>query len=282
MTRLNDPDKSAIIVVMQRLHEQDLTGLYLQDKGWDYLCLPMCFEEDRVRSSIGFRDPRNKPNELLWAERFPKSTIAEYRKPPYSSYFFAAQLQQRPAPVEGGMIKREWLKTYKELPHVKRWSWSWDTAIKTGQTNDYSVGGLWAECENGYYLVKVWRDRVEYPELRRQVKMLFDRHRTSEVIIEDKASGQQVLQDFQRIGSMPVIAVSPGKDMPNSKQERLLLVSSLFEAGKIYLPEMDHWVADYVEEIAQFPNAMYDDQVDMTTQYLARRLTKREPRIINL
>ena len=165
------------------------------------------------------------------------------------------------------------------MPEVKIWSWSWDTAVKIKDQHAFSVATLWAECETGYYLVNIWRHKVQYPELRKQVKLLYDEQRSSEVLVEDKASGQQLIQDFQRIGNLPIIGVIPGKDMPISKEERLIFSSSLFEAGKVWLPENKPWVAEYIEEMISFPNAQFNDQVDSTTQYLCRKLGKREPRI---
>jgi predicted phage terminase large subunit-like protein len=281
-TRLNDKKRGAYVIIMQRLHQSDLVGHILaKESGWDHLCFPAEYEPNHptpCRSSLGFIDPRNGVGDLLWPEREGPEEIAQLKQR-LGTYGAAGQLQQRPSPAAGGIIKREWLKYYKELPYVKRYTWSWDTAIKKGQENDYSVGGLWAECENGHYLVEIWRDRAEYPELRKQVEMSYNKQKSSEVLVEDKASGQQLLQDFKRITSMPVIAMMPGKNMPKTKEERLHLASPLFEAGKVFLPEDASWLSDYVEELCYFPNGKHDDCVDMTTQYIARRLENKQPSI---
>lgn len=179
--------------------------------------------------------------------------------------------------IKDGIIKREWFRYYRELPNVIRYAWAWDTAIKTGQLNDYSAGQLWAECEDGYYLVERFKDKVEYPELKRIVQQHYDKQPAT-VYIEDKASGQQLVQDFRRSSRMPVIPVIPGREIPLSKDERLNLCSPLFEAGKVFLPEGEKWVSDYVSELCLFPNGAHDDEVDATTLYLCQNLMKKKPR----
>lgn len=258
---------ASLVLVQTRWHMDDLAGhlLTTQPGQWEVLCLPAISEE----------------GEALWPERWPLEKLDEI-KADIGGMEFAALYQQTPTPAGGGIVKREWLRFYTELPTVKRYSWSWDTAIKPGQENDYSVGQLWAECEDGYYLVNLWRAKVEYPELKRQVQLLYDKNRASEVIVEDKASGQQLVQDFRRGGTLPVIGVTPGRDMPKTKGERLNLVSPLFEAGKVFLPKGQSWVSDYVEEIVSFPSAVHDDQVDATTQYLCRAKRKIEAGVIML
>lgn len=258
---------ASLIIVQTRWHEDDLSGSILNEtkgKGWEVISMPAL-------------DDYSNP---LWPEQWPKEKLAEI-KASIGSYEWAALYQQSPSPEGGSIIKRQWLKTYRELPVVNKYSWSWDTAIKTGAENDYSVGLIWAECEGGYYLVDMWRDRVEYPELRQMVKALYEKYRSHEVLVEDKSSGQQLVQDFRRISNMPVIPVIPGKDMPSSKEERLRLVSPLFEAGKVFIPEDKPWLGDFIEELVKFPTGKHDDCVDATTQYLARRLDQisNKPRI---
>lgn len=186
--------------------------------------------------------------------------------------------------ADGGIIKRGWWKYYKELPVVEKWSWSWDTAIEEGKENDYSVGQLWAKCEKGYYLVKMWRDKVGFPELLRMVKALYNADPASEVLIERKASGHQLCQVLEG-ESIPVIGMRPGgnpetwpgQTMPSSKLGRVNLISPIVEAGKVYLPEDEPWLADFLDEFTNFNgqenNTLHDDIVDTTTQYIARQLT---------
>jgi predicted phage terminase large subunit-like protein len=268
-TRLNDPRTGKILLIMQRLHQNDLTGHLLSSGVWDHLILPMRYEPCK-----NDYDKRKKEGAIL-TMRHDEDSLRALEKT-LGSYGTASQLQQRPAPREGGIIKERWLKFYRELPTVKKWSWSWDTAIKEGENNDFSVGTLWAECDNGYYLVDMFRRKVEYPELRQNVKLRYEGQKSSEVLIEDKSSGQQALQDFKRIGTMPIIAMVPGRDMGRSKTERVEFVSPTFEAGKVFLPERKPWVQDVIDELINFPNATHDDIVDTITQYLSRRLANKK------
>lgn len=270
-TRLNNPRTGKILVIMQRLHQNDLTGFLLgqENNEWKNIILPMRYEGEKKHFDI-----RTFEGEIL-TQRYTEASL-KLLESALGSYGTASQLQQKPAPREGGMIKHQWIKYYKELPTVIRWSWSWDTAIKDGDKNDPSVGLLWAECENGYYLVDMFRGKIEWPELERQVKICFQKQPSSEILVEDKASGQQILQAYQRIGTMPFIAMMPGKNMPLSKVQRLSIVSPLFEAGKVFLPEAKPWVGDVVDELTNFPNALHDDIVDSSTQYLNRRLNDRD------
>lgn len=253
-TRLSPNGKAVIIGT--RWSEDDLIGYLLkkEPEKWTYLSFPAISDD----------------NESLWPERWPVERLLNIKETMGTSQF-EALYQQRPAPVEGSIIKKQWIRTYTALPQVKSYSWSWDTAIKTGEENDYSVGTLWAECDNGYYLVDLYREKLEYPDLRKTVYALYNKCKAHEVLIEDKASGQQILQDFKRVGSMPLIPVMPGKNIPKTKEERLVMVSPLFEAGKVFLPEKAEFLFDYIHELTSFPYAKHDDMVDSTTQYLNQK-----------
>ncbi|MEE8341979.1 MAG: phage terminase large subunit [Candidatus Neomarinimicrobiota bacterium] len=282
-TRLNDPVKSIIIIIMQRLNQNDLTGFLLQMKqenskqsGWTHLCLPMRFDSNRANKF----DPRTKQGEILTNLHTEQSIVDLETN--LGTYGSASQLQQTPSPIEGGYLKLEWFNYYSELPNAKYFTWSWDTAIKKGQHNDYSVGTFWAECDNGHYLVDLWRQKVEYPELKNQMQILFENQKSREVLIEDKASGQQLLQDLKRSGKIPIIAMVPGKNMGSSKEERVSLCSPMFESGKVFFPKNKSWCRIVIDELINFPNAMHDDILDTISQYLARRTANRGLRITNL
>jgi predicted phage terminase large subunit-like protein len=209
----------------------------------------------------------------LWKARYNKEDI-DGLKAKLGSYGAAGQLQQRPAPREGGIIKLEWIKTYKELPEVKMYSWTIDSAIKTGSQNDFTVMQYWAMTESGYYLVHMIRQKLEYPELKKVAMSAFVAYPASEVLIEDKSSGQQLIQEFQRWTKIPVISMRPGRDMLSTKDERLRQVSPLYEAGKVFAKADASWLIEYMDELSSFPSAPHDDIVDAATQYLSRRQNK--------
>lgn len=274
MTRLSPPGQGAVIVVMQRLHHQDLSGIFLEDPAWDRLIIPMIWEGvDRSRTALGWKDPRAKEGDLMFPKYFTQEAIDGYRI--NGSQFIASQLQQHPVAAEGSIIKNEWIREYRELPHVKKYSWSWDTAFKTGQKNDYSVGTLWAECEEGYFLVDMIRKKLEYTALKQLISSAYQSHPSSEVIVEDKATGQSLVQDLRRYTQLPVIPVIPGRDMPGSKEERLEIVAGLFEAGKVLIPEQAPWKLNFIQELTEFGYQPHDDIVDSVTQYLHRALSNK-------
>ncbi len=261
----------AIILIQTRWHEDDLAGKILEEINPD----------DKEPWTIINMPAIDEAGDALWPERFDIDALNQIKED-IGLFEFEALYQQNPTPKEGALIKHAWINTYRELPEVKQWTWSWDTAIKDGDNNDYSVGGLWAECDNGFYLVDVWRNKVQYPDLKKAVKFCFDSQRSHEVIIEDKASGQQLVQDFRRLGNMPCIGVSPGKDMPNDKVSRVNLMAPYFEAGKVFVKEGAPWVKDYIHELTTFPNGKHDDCVDMSSQFFARVNNRKAPKIRSL
>lgn len=264
-TRLIDPKKSAIVLIMQRLCEKDPAGIAIHEMGWESLMLPMEFEPSRkCFTSIGFQDPRENEGELLFPERFPREVVVQYKKS-MTKKAVAAQLQQRPAPEEGTIIKEEYLKYYQEKPQFKFILQSWDTAFKTGQDNDYSVCTTWGVGELGYYLIHRFKDKLEFPQLVEELKNCFILHNPNQVIIEDKASGQSLIQSIRKFTNIPIKAIRIDKD----KEARANAVTPYFEAGRIFLPANAPWLQDYVNELTLFPSGEHDDQVDSTVQAIA-------------
>lgn len=262
-SRLNDKKRGAIVVVMQRLHARDLTGHLLDKGGWRQLSLPAEAERRTIIDFGGVRI-RRMPGELLHPAREGPAEIARAKRE-LGSYAFAAQYQQRPTPLEGGIVKAAWFRRYRVAPaHPRRIVQSWDTAHKAGALNDPAVCGTWAETETGFYLLEVVRRRMEYPELKRTAKSLAGKWAPDAVLIEDKASGQSLVQDLRAETSLPVIALRPVAD----KLTRMSTTSPAIEAGRVFLPDSAPWLNDYEAEMTGFPNGAHDDQVDMTSQFL--------------
>ena len=265
-TRLNDPKTGAHVIVMQRLHENDLAGHVLEEGGYVHLCLPAEYEPGVwVYTGWGPPDPRQEEGDLLWPERFDRLTI-DRLKVRLGSYGTAGQLQQRPTPDEGGIFKKAWFGVY-DRPEAKyeRIICSWDTAVSEKGTAAYSVGTVWGQSINHFDLLDVYRKQVEYPELKAAVLDLFAKWKPVAVLVEYKSSGQQIVQELRRGTRMPVI----GKLVTDGgKEARAKLVSPLIEAGKVRLPRDAEWLAAYVREMTTFPNSTFADQVDSTTQAL--------------
>lgn len=271
-SRGNDPKTAAKVIIMQRLHQNDLAGHCAKQGGYEILRLPAEYDEKKTITSIGWEDPRNTKGELLWPERFDKETLETLKKK-LGSRGTASQLQQDPKAAEDGLFKRRWWKYYKELPPKNQWRkivQFWDTAQKPGISNDYSVCATWIETISGHlYLADLMRDKLDYPSLKASVKNNAAKWNPHAVQIEDKASGISLIQDLRLDNTkpnelkIPIVAYDPGQV---DKQVRASASTPTVEGGNCYLPEAAPWVEDYVKEHEQFPDSEYDDQVDTTSQ----------------
>lgn len=267
-TRLNDPKRGAKVIVMQRVHERDLSGYVLEQGGWEHLCLPAEYEGSRTITSIGWSDPRTTPGELLWPERFGPDEITRLKRE-LGSYAVAGQLQQRPSPAEGGILKRNWWRRYSRPPEkFDRLIMSWDMTFKETKGADFVVGQVWGLLGADAYLLDQVRDRMDFPGTVAAVRSLTAKW--PDVLakyVEDKANGPAVIQVLQR--EIPgILAVTP----EGSKEARVHAVSPMIEAGNVWIPDpaLAPWVHDFVEECAAFPFGRNDDQVDAMSQALSR------------
>jgi predicted phage terminase large subunit-like protein len=281
-TRRNDPKRSARVVVMQRLHEEDATGHLLVQGGWEHLCLPQEYEPMVQVSGIGWSDPRTQEGELLWPERFGPVEVAAAKRE-LGSYGYAGQHQQSPQPKGGGTFKREWWGRYREVPmSITRVALFVDSAFKEGVENDYSVCAAWGTDGMGtYYVLDVWRDKLSYPKLMQALHDQYAKHRhwavrvgSLALVIEDKASGQSAIQTLSLplptmtgvLPALPVLAWDAPSGM--SKQARAEGVTPTIEAGRVLLPLSAEWVEDFLVEHEKFPAGAHDDQVDTTSMAL--------------
>ncbi len=264
-SRLDNKAEGVIIVVMQRLHVDDLVAHLLEKEEWDHLNIPAIAECDEVYEIGPGRKYRRRAGEALHPERESLETL-EIIKANLGSYNFAAQYQQDPVPAGGGMIKWEWFPRYHELPEQGPRSQivqSWDTASKAGELNDYSVCTTWQVDKEDAYLIDVVRARLEYPDLKKRVRHLADKYKADAVLIEDKGSGSSLIQDLRTEG-LHCIAIEPEGD----KVTRMSAVSARIEAGHVHLPERSSWMPDFETEVLQFPYGRFDDQVDSMSQFL--------------
>lgn len=270
VSRLNDKDDGRIVVVMQRLHEDDLAGHLLQAGGWHHLDLPAIAVEDSDIPIGQTRVFRRGAGDLLHPQR-ENHLVLERIKAETGSLQFSAQYQQRPIPLEGNLIRRQWFRRYDQLLAASASDQviqSWDTAMMTGTGNDYSVCTTWrVGKQRDYYLVDVYRVRQQYPDLRRSVAELAARHQADAVLIEDAGPGMMMLQDLQRDtphGMPRPIGIKP----EGSKADRMAAQSFRIEAGQVHLPADAPWLDDYLLELLAFPYGKHDDQVDSTSQFL--------------
>jgi len=275
-SRLNDKTKGTIIVVMQRLHEDDLVGHILAQEGWDLVSFPAIAESDEehvVETLFGEKCFIRRVGDVLHPEREPLRTLEQIRAS-LGTYNFAGQYQQTPAPAGGGMVKEAWFQRYE--PKALSASFdqiiqSWDTANKPTELADYSVCTTWGVKGANLYLLNVFRKKLAYPDLERAVHEQHRLFNPSIILIEDKASGTQLIQSLIEAGLSEVTRYKPDGD----NIMRLHAQTATIENGFVHVPRDAHWLADYLHELTVFPNSRHDDQVDSTSQALA--WTKQRP-----
>jgi predicted phage terminase large subunit-like protein len=268
-SRLNDKRHGAIVIIMQRLHEDDLVGHVLAQEDWEVVRFPAIAEADEaheIETILGTKRFRRRQGEALHPEREPLEVLDRIRRT-IGEYHFAGQYQQSPAPLGGGLVKLEWFKRYRkdELPErFDRIVQSWDTANKATELSDFSVCTTWGAKGKELFLLNVFRRRLEYPALKRAVRAqqsLFD---ANVVLIEDKASGTQLIQELIADGCHGVTRYQPTTD----KVMRLHAQTALIENGFVRIPEEAPWLAEYLHELTVFPKGKHDDQADSTAQFL--------------
>jgi predicted phage terminase large subunit-like protein len=266
LSRLNLKGEDVIIIVMQRLHVDDLVGVLLEQGGWHHLNLPAIADAPQV-IPIGTRKVhRRNVDDVLDPVREPRHVLAEL-KARMGLMDFSAQYLQRPIPAEGNLIKREWLKTYRTPPQpqpLDTFVISWDTAMKASEIADYSVGTVWHVQGDNCYLLDLIRNRFDFPDLKRAVMKQKEQWPSAQILIEDKGSGTSLIQELrhQQIAVIPIAC----KD---DKVTRLFSTQPRFESGSVHFPEQAPWLEDLITELLAFPHGRHDDQVDSIAQALA-------------
>jgi predicted phage terminase large subunit-like protein len=332
-TRLNDPKHGAFIVIQQRLSEEDLTGHILSkdDGDWTHLCLPMRYEWQRHSvTSIGWEDPRglddngnplihvnevgdrlaispeaqveleDREGALLWEERFGERevTILEKQMGPWTA---AGQLQQRPEPKGGGIIKREWWQPWDSAiyPNMDTIIATLDTAYTTKTENDPSAMTVWGifssdvtvqnsahagsrhgeritmareytETQPRAMLMYAWQGRHELHDLVEKVGKTCRDFKVDTLLIENKAAGFSVAQEIRRLFGGEKFGVQMFDPKSQDKLARLYSVQHLFAEGLVYAP-FRSWAEMVITQVGQFPKGKHDDLVDtvsMAMRYL--------------
>lgn len=264
-TRLNDPENSVIIVVMQRLHENDVSGYILaRDLGYEHLCLPMEYEKEQAcKTSIGFKDPRKKDGDLLFPSRFPREVV-ERDKAVMGSFATAGQFQQRPVPREGGMFKHHWFRTIGAAPIGTQWVRGWDLAASTKSTSPWTAGVLIGRTPAGRCVIgDAKRERVNTPRAM--------------LVSTANADGEDVFisypQDPGQAGKDQAKSIAQDlagfrfKSSPESgdKATRAEPLAAQAEAGNVDIVRGD-WNAAFLDEICAFPFGKFMDQVDAASR----------------
>ena len=266
LTRLNNPERGRIIAIQQRLHEDDPAG-YLLSKGvYRHLNLPAIAEEDEaIATGPGTLHQREKGS-ALFPQRFDLGVLERLRRE-MGTAAFTMQFQQNPISPEGSQLRWEWFGTYDECPD-RAWFQlvviSWDAGMSADPKSDYSVATIWGFRENRWYLLSVFRDRLDYPELKRAVMHLGEDWKADIVLIEKAATGIPLLQECHPRMRSRFRAVIPCED----KEVRFNAACAPIEAGRVLLPREAPWLADFRREMMGFPRTKHDDQADSVSQFL--------------
>jgi predicted phage terminase large subunit-like protein len=304
-TRLNDKKKGAIIVVMQRLHEEDISGFVLKQGGYEHLCLPAEVHDRTIISlPISGKEIIREDGSLLWPEREGPEEIEQMKKA-LGSYGYSGQYDQDPAPAGGGIFKKHWWRywqfkgqklppvtikmpdgTYKNIEPVElpesfdEMLQSWDCAFKGGHDNDGVSGQVWAKKSADKFLLDRMYDKMTFTQTLQAIRSMSEKWpKTYSKLVEDKANGSAVIDTLQREIS-GLVAVNP----EGGKEVRAQAASPQIESGNVFLPhpQIYDWVDSFIDTFAKFPKVKHDDDVDATTQALIRMETRFEPRIREL
>jgi predicted phage terminase large subunit-like protein len=265
MSRLNDKRAGAIFLVSQRLHQEDVHGVVIEKGGWEGLVLPAIAPQDTV-IQIGKWVHSWRAGEPL-QNREPVEII-EDQKRQMTPASFAAQYMQDPVPESGNMLRKDWLKWCELLPIRQQGDeviLSLDTAVKATATSNYSVClTVLVRNNNDYYLIDVWRKKVEFPELCNAAAALAAKFRPAAILIEDHASGSPLIAQCKRQGMTGIISRRPTVD----KVTRMNGETAKLQAGSLILPKSAPWLDDFLLEYLAFPGGKNDDQIDALSQFL--------------
>jgi predicted phage terminase large subunit-like protein len=270
VSRLNDKGTGSICSIQQRLHEDDLPA-YLLEKGYNHLNLPSIAEKHE-RIAIG--DGR-------WRERVPSDVLNPYREDvdlldelrrELGPVVFSAQYQQEPVTPEGNLLRLEWFGTYGEPPERDEFLkviQSWDTGMTAAPTSDYSVCTTWGFTrEYKWLLLDVFRERLDYPDLKRAAIAQRRKWRADAVLIEDAGSGKSLYSELRRLGTFAPIMCGARDD----KETRLISTLAEVERGLFLLPREASWLDAFKSELRAFPSGRHDDQVDSFSQFVGYQM----------
>jgi predicted phage terminase large subunit-like protein len=299
-SRRSDPESFRRVIVMQRLHEDDLAGEMIREGGWTHLCLPMRKEISTCPCGSVACTPEDRriEGELLWPERFPSSVVDEDETTGMGPSVAAAQNQQRPTPASGGIFAKDWFRywhtragvrvpvddkfacrdeTCRALPTDGVWIQSWDMTFKGADGSDFVAGGVWLFKAPDFYLVHQVNRRMSFVEACRAVVDMSERYPlTFTKIVEDKANGPAIVDVLDKQISGLVLVNPEG-----GKEARAHACSGAFESGHVFIPhdEIAPWSHDYRVQLSTFPRGVNDDMVDQTTQALIRLMRRHSPLI---
>lgn len=277
VTRLNDKNKGAIVLVMQRLHTDDLTA-HLQSSGnWELLKIP-AIASGNIEYKFGKFHKIYREGELLNSLIDQKEFLHNLERE-IGARNYAAQFLQEPLPANYNLLSIENVHYFEKMPDsFEYFVQSWDTAIKVSEKADYTVGTIWGIAQNKYYLLQLIRKKLSYSDLKNEIEKQINKYNSRFVLIEDKASGQSLIQDLKLAGFSNIKAIKPMLD----KVTRFASVIQFFENGQVLLPIKSSFNRTLLAEITSFPASKNDDIVDSISQFLSFIKDKKNPRQIKI
>jgi predicted phage terminase large subunit-like protein len=284
LSRLNNRETGAIVLVMQRLHADDLVAHVQENGQWDLLVFPATAEKDESYSLVtpyGRRQIQRQTHDVLQPALVSRESLDEQRRA-MNDYNFFAQYQQNPQPPSGIIVKREWLTYYRPDEKPERFDQilqSWDTANRDSELANFSVCTTWGIKDRSLFLLDVFRRKLEFPDLKRAIIERARFYRANVVLIEDMASGTALLQEL-RADNFSFAQPAPRLD--GDKVMRLRAQTAKLENGTVRFPNDAPWLDAYLRELLGFPNARNDDQVDSTVFALAWITEHPEPGILTV
>jgi len=265
-SRLEDKKDGVMIITHQRLHPEDTTGFALETGDWEHLKLPaIATEVERIEIGPGIYHER-QPGEALDPEREDTETLKKIERE-VGPLVYSAQWQQEPTPPGGRLFKLEQMMRYDDLPPIhycQGYVISLDPAVTAAETSDFSAITIWQVYGEWYYLVDVWRDKVEFPDLEAKCYELDAKYRPLLFLIEGSHIGKALRASARKKGMLNFKTLDPRGE----KVARAAIQLSKIAAGRVYLPNSAPWLDDFEREVREFPASKYDDQVDSMVQFL--------------
>ncbi|MBS0232298.1 MAG: phage terminase large subunit [Proteobacteria bacterium] len=277
-SRLDNKKEDVIVLIMQRVHVDDLVAHVMEKEEWEYLRLPAIAEEDEKYELSDGSIVGRRAGETLHPEREP-SGVLERLRASMTSFQFSAQYQQSPVPVEGNLLKWRWFRSYEAAPSRRPNDMivqSWDLATTIGDASDWSVCTTWLVQQKQYYLLDIFRERMQFPDLRRKIVSQARAFGAKVVLLEEAGIGIGLLQQLRSEGrGTRLIGIRP----EGSKADRATAQSAIIEAGSVFIPHEAPWLDTFRNEILAFPIGRNDDQVDSMSQMLNWSETRSRQRI---
>lgn len=266
LSRFDNPAEGRVICIQQRLHEVDPAGHLLSKGIYRHLNLPAIAEvEESVPLTRG-RTHLRRPGDVLSPDRLPREKLEELRRE-MGTPTFNCQYQQNPVAADGSVLRWEWFGAYEELLDRNQYELvvqSWDTGMSADPRADYSVCTTWGLYRRKWWLLDVFRDRLDYPDLKNKVLWLGDMWVADKVLIEAAASGKPLIHECHNTNRARFNSIKPLQD----KEVRFNAACAPVEAGDVLLPKEAAWLPEFRRELQSFPRGRYDDQADSFSQFL--------------